>query len=300
MPRSSRPHSHPPSPPRIRRGNKQGTEQLRALTIVLATLLLAIAGTAVPGPVRAQELAIPAPATIPNFAGLAVGFAPDYIGANEYIVGPAPFARLGWSEWRSVTLVGNQLYANMVNHPILRAGPLGRLRFGRSDVEDNVVKKMEDISATVELGGYVGAEFINETDPRIRLITNISVTHDVGQVNNGLVVQGSINYWYPLAEFLTLGLATSVSYANGDWMETYFGVDNENSQRSGLPVYRAGGGIKDVWVGPYFLFHLSREWHVTTGVFYSRLLSDAADSPVVKDRGSANQFIGGAGFLYSW
>ena len=273
---------------------------MRALALVLATLLLTIAGAAGPRPALAQELQIPAPAAIPNFAGLALGFAPDYIGANEYIIGPAPFAKLGWDEWRNVTLVGNQLSANMLNHEILRAGPIGRLRFGRSNVQDNVVKKMNDISATVELGAYVGAEFINAADPRIRFLANVSVTHDVGQVNNGLVVRGSANYWYPLAEFLTLGLSTSISYANGNWMETYFDVDNQDSQQSGLPFYRASGGVKDVWVGPYFLFHLSREWHVGTGVFYSRLLGDAADSPVVKDRGSANQFIGGAGFLYAW
>jgi len=273
---------------------------VRPLPTVLGALLLGGAACMGPRPAKAQEIQIPAPATIPDFVGLAVGFVPDYIGANEYIIGPAPFGRLGWGEWRNVTLVGNQLTANMVNHPILRFGPIGRLRFGRSDVRDNAVRKMNDISATVEMGAYVGAEIINDVDPRIRLITNVSVTHDVGQVNNGLVVRGSINYWYPLAEFLTLGLTSSVSYANGNWMETYFGVNHTNAEKSGLPFYRADGGVKDVWFGPYFLFHLSREWHVGTGLFYSRLVGDAADSPVVKDRGSANQFIGGVGFLYSW
>ncbi len=273
---------------------------MRAIAMVLGALLLAILAALGHRQARAQEIQIPAPATIPDFVGLAIGFAPDYIGANEYIVGPAPFGRLGWGEWRNVTLVGNELSANIVDHPILRFGPIGRYRFGRNHVKDNVVDKMNDISGTVELGGYAGAEFINDVDPRIRLIVRASVTHDVGQVNNGLVVRGGLNYWYPLAEFLTLGLATSVSYANGNWMETYFGVDHTDARQSGLPFYRADGGIKDVWFGPYFLFHLSREWHVGTGLFYSRLLGDAADSPVVKDRGSANQFIGGAGFLYSW
>jgi len=273
---------------------------VRAAPIIVGALFLTLAVAGGYRPVRAQEIQIPVPATIPDFAGLAVGFVPDYIGSNNYIIGPAPFAKIGWSEWRNVSLVGNQLSANMVNHPILRFGPLGRYRFGRGDVKDNAVNKMNDISGTVELGGFVGAEFINEMDPRIRFLAKVSVTHDVGQVNNGLVVRGSANYWYPLAEFLTLGLASSVSYANGNWMETYFGVDDSDARQSGLPFYRANGGVKDVWFGPYFLFHLSREWHVGTGLFYSRLLGDAADSPVVKDRGSANQFIGGVGFLYAW
>lgn len=273
---------------------------MRAVSIPLGALLLTIALAVGYRPASAQEIQIPAPANIPDFAGLAIGFAPDYIGADEYIFGPAPFGRFNWGGTRDIVLVGNELSANVVNHPILRLGPIGRYRFGRSSVQDDVVKKMDDIDGTIELGAFVGAEFINEADPRIRLITKVSVTHDVGQVNNGLVVRGSANYWYPLAEFLTLGLATSISYANGNWMDTYFSVDSHDSRQSGLPMFGASGGVKDVWVGPYFLFHLSREWHVGSGLFYSRLLSDAADSPVVDDRGSKNQFIGGVGFLYAW
>jgi MipA family protein len=41
---------------------------------------------------------------------------------------------------------------------------------------------------------------------------------------------------------------------------------------------------------------LSENWHVGAGILYSRLLSEAADSPIVVDRGSANQIVGGIGF----
>ena len=45
---------------------------------------------------------------------------------------------------------------------------------------------------------------------------------------------------------------------------------------------------------------LSQNWHLAGGVIYSRLVGDAADSPVVKDRGSENQFFAGAGVVYAW
>ena len=79
------------------------------------------------------------------------------------------------------------LTANLINHPNLQLGPALRLRFGRKDVEDDVVDRMADIDPTLE-----------------------------------------------------------------------------------------------------------------AGVRYSRLLSDAKDSPVVDERGSASQLAGGVGVLYSW
>jgi outer membrane scaffolding protein for murein synthesis (MipA/OmpV family) len=36
------------------------------------------------------------------------------------------------------------------------------------------------------------------------------------------------------------------------------------------------------------------------GIRYRRLLSDAADSPIVKMGGTANQFAAGAALIYAW
>ncbi len=47
-------------------------------------------------------------------------------------------------------------------------------------------------------------------------------------------------------------------------------------------------------------FHLNENWHLGGSAMYQRLLGDAEDSPVVDDRGSANQIFGGLAILYSW
>jgi outer membrane protein len=77
-------------------------------------------------------------------------------------------------------------------------------------------------------------------------------------------------------------------------------VSQEDSERSGLPVYDAGAAVKDFRITPGLVIHFSYHWHLGVGLRYQRLLSDAADSPVVDDRGSANQFITGLGLGYSW
>jgi outer membrane scaffolding protein for murein synthesis (MipA/OmpV family) len=83
-------------------------------------------------------------------------------------------------------------------------------------------------------------------------------------------------------------------------MDTYFGVDLEDSFRSGLRRFSADSGFRDLSISPGLVWHLTKDWHIGAGVRYMRLLSDAEDSPVVDDVGDKNQWIGGIGVAYSW
>ena len=83
-------------------------------------------------------------------------------------------------------------------------------------------------------------------------------------------------------------------------MDTYFGVDNKDSNRSGLKKYSADGGPKDIVLMGGVVWYLSGSWATTAGLRYARLFNEAADSPVVDMRGSANQLIGGIGVAYMW
>ena len=97
-----------------------------------------------------------------------------------------------------------------------------------------------------------------------------------------------------------LGLVVGASYADNNYMETYFGVSEKDSERTDLPVFKAGSGIKDWRVIPAVVVHFSPQWHAGIGARYSRLLDDAADSPVVNDRGSKDQWIYGIAVAYAW
>jgi outer membrane protein len=83
-------------------------------------------------------------------------------------------------------------------------------------------------------------------------------------------------------------------------MTAYFGVTPADSAASGLRVYRPDAGIRDVRGWLVALVHLSVRWTVGVGVFYSWLADEAADSPIVADRGSRHQWFGGAGGMFLW
>ena len=183
---------------------------------------------------------------------------------------------------------------------MIRFGLAGLYRFGRDDVDDNVVDRLPSIDATIELGGFAGLEFVDGADPRKRIYLSIDFLHDVAGSHGGYVLSASARLWYPLARATEVGLAVASSYGSEDYMSTFFSIGPQAAARSGLAAYDAGDGLRDARVTVMVIQSLSEHWHVGAGILYSRLLSEAADSPIVDDRGSANQLVGGIGFVYSW
>jgi outer membrane protein len=47
------------------------------------------------------------------------------------------------------------------------------------------------------------------------------------------------------------------------------------------------------------IVRVSERWFVGTGAFYQRLTGDGADSPIVTERGSPNQWTAGVGIGYA-
>ena len=81
-------------------------------------------------------------------------------------------------------------------------------------------------------------------------------------------------------------------------MQTYFGVTTSQASASGLKEFNANGGIKDVGTGISIIYPFNKYWSLLTIANYTRLLNDAANSPLVENVGSKNQFWLGLGVAY--
>ena len=67
-----------------------------------------------------------------------------------------------------------------------------------------------------------------------------------------------------------------------------------------LPAYAASGGLYSYGAGTQMLYRFNPQWEARTFVEYERLTGSAADSPLVTQRGSANQLTYGLGASYSF
>jgi len=268
------------------------------MALLVAAIMLSVIVTS---GVRAQDSPF-AIEHLPRVVGVGVGIIPDYEGSDDDMVGAAPFARYNFEgQERYLLLKAYELQCNLLDHPWLRLGPSLNYHFGRDDdVDDEVVKRMEEIDGTVEGGGFLGVEFIDSDNPRKRFLASVDFLTDLGGEHEGSSVFVSARFWYPVSRMFDFGMGVNTTYASDDYMSTYFGVTPQDAGRTGLRVYEADGGLKDIRVLPALVMHLSETWHLAFGVQYRRLLDDAEDSPVVDERGSSDQWLYGVGLAYSW
>ena len=239
---------------------------------------------AIPMPVAAEEW---------DFTfGLGLGAAPDYEGSDDYEAVPIPLMRADYGP-RFIEFSGGTLRANVLTHSIFSAGPVINIRGERDDVDEDAVDDLDDVDTAVELGGFVEIFYQG-------WLGNLTITQDVADGHDGLLVGLSGGFFLPLSPQMALTTIVSGTYADDNYMDSYFGIDADNAIASGLDEFDADEGIKDVGLALELAYEVSSRWGVTGTVSYQRLLSDAEDSPVVDDVGDEDQFFGGVVVSYNF
>jgi outer membrane scaffolding protein for murein synthesis (MipA/OmpV family) len=156
-----------------------------------------------------------------------------------------------------------------------------------------MVKKMKQVDDSFELGAFVGMKIDNWA-------FTVEALGDVSDGHDGFVLMVSGGYTWQVNNSWILSLGASTSYADDDYMSSFFDVDLRDSQRSGLNIYDADSGFKDVGCNIVAVYKWTDQWGVQASGGFTRLLNDAEDSPVVDDRGDENQFKLGFMAIYTF
>lgn len=234
----------------------------------------------------------------PTFAaqhvvGLGAGFAPDYEGSDEYEGVPALMLKGNYDSGRSFALVGTNLKVNLLANKTFSLGPALNYRAGRDDVENDRVDRMKDIDDAFEAGLFAVYK-VNNWAFGLEWLTDVSDEHD------GSIVQATINYNWKVNSELTVVPGFFATYADDDYMDTFFSVDAADSASSGLNEYKAESGIKDVGATVFVHYTPWEKWGIAGIMSYKTLLDDAKDSPVVDDEGDNGQAFLGLMATYRW
>jgi len=83
-----------------------------------------------------------------------------------------------------------------------------------------------------------------------------------------------------------------VTLANKRNMTSYFGISDAQAVQSGLRPVAPGAGLRDVHLGTGLTTALTPHWIAFGNVGVSRLLADAADSPLTRRANSVNASLG--------
>lgn len=236
--------------------------------------------------------------------GAATLYKPAFLGSKDYQASVFPDFKVEYKDRFFASLFEGVGY-NVVNTETWRAGPIMKIDFGRTEDDDSLfrvaggktkaLRGLGDVDAGLELGGFVEYSF----GP---FGYSLELRQGLGG-HEGLVGETGLNY-KGFAELFGKPTMYSVGpramFAGANYNDAYFSITQAQSANSGLARYDADAGLVSYGVGAFAVIPVTNS--VSLGAFasYDRLTGDAADSPLVKERGDANQFTAGLRISYAF
>jgi outer membrane protein len=213
--------------------------------------------------------------------GLGAVSTPAYQGSDESRLLPVPLVDV--QVGRFFASSANGVGVNLIQTPTFNLGasivPVPGYR--RRDVPEGI-GRLADAA-----GGRVFA-----SAGRGPLRAELGATRSIGGGTRGAIVDGRFSSAFPVNARLTLIPSISATWADKKQMNGYFGITARQAAASGLARYTAGKGFKDVSTGVTARYQFSERVSLISSVGATRLLGNAADSPIVERRWLPTGLVG--------
>jgi outer membrane scaffolding protein for murein synthesis (MipA/OmpV family) len=279
----------------------------------------ALAASCLATPAFAQSSAanaeLPSPADIAKKDSFTIGvggaLVPDYEGSNDYRLIPAAAIR-GKVSGISFSTRGTYLYVDVIpqgsGQVDFDVGPIVGARLNRTKhhLKDDVVDLLPRRKTAWEVGGFVGVSVHGLTNPYDTLALHVDVLHDIGNAHESTTVSPNVDFSTPLSRTTYASASVGAEFVSNKFADYYYSITPADRLATGnqLPVFDADGGMKN-WKASLLLNQsLSGDLLHGFSLFgtgqYSRLVGDFKRSPIVSDRGSANQWLVAAGVAYTF
>jgi outer membrane protein len=179
-----------------------------------------------------------------------------------------------------------------------KVGPAIKIVGERKASDYAALNGLGNVDFTVQAGGF--AEFWPV--PWLRLRTELR--QGIGG-ETGLTGDAFLDAVVPFGQF-RWSAGPRVTLQSSAAVSPYFSITQAQSIGSTvsglavLPVYNASGGLYSYGAGTQLEYFFNPQWAAHGFVEYERLTGSVADSPLVTQRGSPNQFTFGLGATYSF
>jgi outer membrane protein len=232
--------------------------------------------------------------------GLGPAIVPEYEGSDESQLVPLPFVKAQKGPYEA-RLLGLHLTSNVIPDPNWRFGPSINVRRGYDDVDQKPVRQL-DVDREFELGVKGGYDFPIKQALFAKSTLSLATEFlaDVSDKSNGYVITPSITYKMLLSERWDAAIGGDFTYASDGYMSYYFGVSDGDAAKTGLDEHGADADVKNTALNLSVGYAITEAWRANLFGQYRRLFGDAKNSPIVDDKGDANNLLAGLVISYTW
>ncbi|HIJ86052.1 MAG TPA: MipA/OmpV family protein [Desulfuromonadales bacterium] len=231
-------------------------------------------------------------------------YAPAFAGSKDYQLMVFPDVKIAFKDLFFASVKDGVGY-NVIRSDGWRIGPVVKYKFERKEDGSNpfrvgggnttALKGLGTVDATFEWGGFAEYGF----EP---FACKVELRQGMDG-HKGMIGEAGINYAGAIERFgppMFFAVGPRATIADSEYINAYFGISQTQSVRSGLARYNAGGGVVSYGFGGFMSIPLAKPFAVALFGGYDRLGNKVADSPLIGQRGSENQFAIGLSVNYKF
>ncbi len=217
--------------------------------------------------------------------GLGPEYSPDYFGSDDYEIDPDPVAYVRFKNFSFLDDDGADF--GLIGFSNFRFGPTMRI-VGKRDEDNNpALTGLGDVGLTFELGGFAAATFVD------RYSVKAKVRHAIDTGHRGLIIDGNATALLFRFGPVSTSVSAQTTWVGNDYADAYFSITPAQSAASGLPVYDAERGFRDIGGSLNAYVNIGRRWSLNPYVSYKYIFDGIADTPIIDQFGDRNQYAVG-------
>jgi len=223
--------------------------------------------------------------------GVGAKSAPEFPGAASSQLGPLiDLSIANGAEPFRFEAPDDSFDIRLIRKAKFSAGPVLALQGSRKN--SDLGAKVGKVPMTIEAGTFV------ELQATKALRLRGEVRHGVGG-HKGLISSVGADYIWRDGDKYVVSIGPRLLIADRNYRQAYFGMSTQAALATGLPVYRAAGGLHSAAATSGISYSIDGYWGLFGFARYERLIS-VRESPILRSYGSPNQYSGGLGLTYSF
>ena len=212
-------------------------------------------------------------------AGLAAD--PNFQGSDKYRVHPTLFIFAGYGPF----FIGfGGAGVNLYRAAGLRMGAIVSFGPGRDESTDARLAGLGNVDRTV-LAGLFAVHATRD------FLTRVVTYTDVGGEHHGTLARLDVFARFRSGERVGFFAGPGLTWGSSQYNQTFFGVTDVQSARSGFPEFAASSGVNNVRLTAGTNYRFAPNWRLFGGLTASRLAGDAAASPITEERMQYRAFL---------
>ena len=225
----------------------------------------------------------------PETTNLSVGVGPvvkpDYFGSNDYEINADPQAYVKFRNFLFLDDDGADFA--LFGFSRFSFGPTIRIVGDREEKDNPALQGLGDVGMTFEFGGFAATTLFNRYSIRFKARHGLKTGH------RGTIVDGSTTALLFRYGWLSTSVTAQASWVGNRYADAYFIVTPEQSLASGLPVYDAKAGFRDIGGSFNAYINIRDRWSLNPYFTYNYIFDEFADTPIIALEGDRHQYRAG-------